>query len=414
MPPPYDDPDDTQSYSHERGAAMNFKMILALLTRQEKRSLVFILLLLLVLGCIELVGVGSLGPFIAVVSNPGMIHSNSYLDAVYAWLNLESDNSFIILFGILVIIVLALSNVCLALINYILYRYSARRSHALAMRLLEKYLRQPYIFYLNVNTSELSKTILGDVSGFINGVLFRFLSLISSAIIVLAIFILLIAVNPVLAIVISVVLGLAYILIFTAVRKFLARKGAERNAYNTLKYKYINETFGGIKDIKILGKERVFLNFFSEPSRRSAMSDAAVEIVGDLPKYVIETIAIGGIIGIMVLMIRLGARVDHFLPMLTVYAFGAYRLLPQLQKMFRSVSSIKYNYPVVENLYKYITGLPDGAPLTTDDSPRMAFNNAVKMENISFSYPATDRDIIRNQSITIARNTSIALVGATG
>ncbi|GHV07099.1 ABC transporter ATP-binding protein [Spirochaetia bacterium] len=393
---------------------MNFRLIPALLTAAERRRLVLVLILLLVMGFIELVGIGSLGPFIAVVSNPQMIHTNTYLNSVYTYFNFTSDSRFIVAFGIAVVIVLALSNFCLAGINLVIQRYSNNRRHSIAMRLLEKYLRQPYVFYLNAKTSELSRNILGDVGNFVSNVLLALLQLISGSIISLSIFILLIVINPLLALIVSAVLGFSYVIIFFMVRKILARKGAERTVQNALKHKYVNEIFGGIKDIKILGKEHVFLNFFSGPSQKSAQSDAASEVINDLPKHLIETIAIGGIIGVIVILIHSGATIESFLPVLTVYAFGAYRLLPLLQRMFRAFASIKYNFSIVENLYRDFKTLPEGAALSSENTPRMDFHSAIKLENIIFSYPNTEKNIIKNQSLCIASNTSVALVGATG
>ncbi|WP_052297660.1 ABC transporter transmembrane domain-containing protein [Leadbettera azotonutricia] len=247
---------------------MKFHLILSLLDKREKRQLIFIFLSLLIMGFVELLGIGSIGPFISIVSNPQIIYSNVYLNKIYTFFNFTSDNDFIIVSGILVIIVLALSNLFLSLINFIIYYYCGKRQHSIAMRLMEKYLRQPYIFFLNINTAELSRNILGDVGTFVRNELINLLQLISSSIIALAIIILLIIMNPLLALIISMVLSVSYIVIFTITRKFLSRKGKERSVYNTLKYKYINETFGGIKDIKILGKEKVFLKFFSEPSKK--------------------------------------------------------------------------------------------------------------------------------------------------
>jgi ABC-type multidrug transport system fused ATPase/permease subunit len=393
---------------------MNFKLILALLTAYEKRHLVLVLILTLIMGFVELIGIGSLGPFIMIVSSPQIIHTNTYLNFAYTYFNFASDNSFIIAFGITVVIILAISNFCLAVINYITQRYSTNRRHSIAMRLLERYLRQSYIFYLNVNTAKLIRTVLNDVAIFVNGVLLSLLQLISGSIVSLSIFVLLIIINPLLAVIISLVIGLSYIIIFSIVRKILARKGAEQIRYNTLKHKHIFEVFGGIKDIKILGKETVFLNFFSGPSQKSARNDAVSEVINDLPKYLIETIAIGGIVGVIVILIHSGAKIESFLPILTVYAFGAYRILPLLQKIFRSFASIKYNYSFVENLYRDFTTLPEGASLSSEGTPRMDFRTAIKLENITFAYPNAEKDIIKNQSITIASNTSIALVGATG
>jgi ABC-type multidrug transport system fused ATPase/permease subunit len=390
------------------------KLILSLLDKHEKSKLIVVFFAMLVMGVIELVGIGSIGPFISVVSNPDIIRTNSYLDKVYTYFNFSSDNSFIVFIGIAVIAVLFFSNFFLACVYFIINYYSGKRRHSMAMRLFEKYLRQSYIFFLNTNTAELSRNILGDINTFIDKILITSLNLISSLIICLAIIILLIIINPLLSLIISAIIGASYFIIYSIVRKFINKIGLERSVQNTLKYKYVNETFGGIKDIKILGKERVFLNLFSGPSKKFAMNDVKNEIIGEIPKYLIETIAIGSILCVIIVMIKGGSKMEEFLPVLTIYAFGAYRLLPSLQKIFRAVSNIKYHFKIIDNLSRDYNTLPDGAPLDIDDIPRMQFEREIKLENIVFLYPNTNKDIIKNQNLIIKNNTSIALVGSTG
>jgi ABC-type multidrug transport system fused ATPase/permease subunit len=388
--------------------------ILSLLGKRERGKLVVVVFAMLVMGVIELVGVGSIGPFISIVSNPDVIHTNIYFNKAYVYFNFSSEKSFIVFAGIAVIAVLAFSNFVLACVNFVINYYSGKRRHSMAMRLFEKYLRQPYIFFSNTNTAELSRNILGDINTFVDRILVTSLNLISSSIICLSIVILLIIINPLLSLIVSSVIGASYLIIYSIVKKYVNKIGLERSVQNTLKYKYVNETFGGIKDIKILGKEQVFLNLFSGPSKKFAMNDVKNEIISEIPKYIMETIAIGGILCVIIVMVHGGAEMEDYLPVLTIYAFGAYRLLPSLQKIFRAVSNIKYHFKIIDNLNTDYNTLPDGAPLKSDDAPRLQFDREIKLENIVFSYPNANKDIIKNQSLVIKNNTSIALVGSSG
>ncbi|MDR0644368.1 MAG: ABC transporter ATP-binding protein/permease [Treponema sp.] len=392
----------------------DFGKILSLLNKREKRKLVFVVFILLIMGFIELVGVGSIGPFVSIISNPTMIHTNPYLQKAFDFFHFFSDINFIITFGIAVAVMLAVSNVCLAFINYLLYSYTGKRNYSISMRLFEKYLHQPYIFFLNTNTADLSNNILNEAATLVNGVLLNFLNLISSGVISLSIIALLFMVQPILALVISVVFSLAYILIFYTVRKFLDRKGKERYMLNMLKHKYVNETFGGIKDVKILGKEKVSLNLFKDPTRRVARNNAISETVGDVPKFLLETIAFTGIIGVIVVLMKGGAKIDEFLPSLTIYAFGAYRLMPGLQKMYRCFTNLRYYRAIIDKFYNILVELPEGTEFSADDTPRLPFKKNIRLENIIFSYPGSEREVIKGQSLVIEANTSIALVGATG
>jgi ABC-type multidrug transport system fused ATPase/permease subunit len=391
----------------------NFKLIVELLEKREKKQLVLVLFVLLVMGFIELLGVGSIGPFIAIISNAALIHSNAYLQKAYVFFNFSSDAYFIIAFGIAVVAIIALSNFSLAVIHYMIYIYTGNRNHSLAMRLLEKYLRQPYVFFLNTSVNVISANIGSEVGGFVNNILLNLLNLISNVIIALAIIVLLVLVNPILALTVSVLFSFIYIIIFYTVRKFLDRKGKERYNYNILKGKYVGEAFYGIKDVKILGKEKVFMKLYKEPSKRMARVNAVSETIGELPKFFLEIIAFGSIVGIVIVMISLGKPLDEFLPSLTIYAFGAYRLLPSLQKIYRCFTGLRYNRATLDRIHSALIGLPDGDPLP-EDAPRMDFRKNIKLENIVFSYPNSEKNIIKNQNLLIKANTSIALIGATG
>jgi ABC-type multidrug transport system fused ATPase/permease subunit len=366
------------------------------------------------MGFIELLGVGSIAPFISIASNPQVIHTNTYLKKIYTFFNFTTDTSFIIFFGILVIAVFTLSNLSLVGINFIIHIFSGRRRHSISMRLFEKYLRQPYIFFLNTNSAILIKSILSDVTTYVVDELICLLQLVASSIICVSIIILLIALNPYLAVITSLSLGLIYIFIFSAIRKFLSRIGEERSVQDVFRYKYINEAFGGIKDIKIIGKEKNFLSFFSLPSKKYASSDAIYSSIIDTPKHIIETIAIGGMLTVIIFMLLAGKNITDFIPILTVYALGAYRLLPQLQKIFRSVTSIRYHFYAVENLHSAFQKTPPGIEIGAGNIPKLEFHSSIKLMDVSFSYPNTEKAIIKNQNLLIKSNTSIAFVGPTG
>ncbi|MDR0707403.1 MAG: ABC transporter ATP-binding protein/permease [Treponema sp.] len=394
----------------------DFKLIFDILDSREKKQLGFIFLLILAMGFIELIGVGSIGPFMAILSNAGMIHSNVYLEKVYSFLHFSSDTQFIITFGIAVVIILALSNLSLAFIHYVLYSYTGKRNHSISMRLFEKYLKQRYTFFLNINAASITQQILTEVNNFISNILLNVLNLIASLVISVAVVILLIIVNPFIALSVSAIFSLLYILIFYTIRKFLDRKGKERYALSVLRNKYVLETFGGIKDVKILGKEKIFLDLFSVPSKRVARSNAINDTVSELPKFLLETVAFGSIVGIIIIMIAMGRRIDDFLPSLTVYAFGAYRLLPNLQKIYRCFTGLRYHRATLDKLHRTLVELPEGVPLS-NGIPRLDFHNSIRLENIAFSYPnaeKAEKRVIKNQSLHIKANTSVALVGSTG
>jgi ABC-type bacteriocin/lantibiotic exporter with double-glycine peptidase domain len=388
-------------------------LILKLLTRKEKSRLVIIFIAQLATGFIELVGIGSVGPFISLISNQQMIHENQYLNFAYNYFHFTSDRDFIIFFGVIVIICIVVSNLVIAVVTAVNFYYSEKKRYSITMRLFEQYLRQPYIFFLDHNSALLIRN-LENVNRFVD-VLANFLNLVSCSIISLCIIGLLIFLNPLLALIVSAALGIMYSAIFGALRNFLNKRGAEQQHYAFLRLKYISEAFGGIKDIKILKKERVFLDYLRPPLLKYAKNDAHKTVVNELPRFLIESTAIGGMVLVILVMITSGSKIEQFLPVLTIYAFGAYRLLPLLQRIFRASTSIKYSFPAVEILYNDLATLPPGGELLYDrEIAALPFNSEIRLEGITFSYPNARRVIINDINLTIRHNTSAAFVGPTG
>ena len=392
------------------------KLILSLLTKREKRQLIFVFFAILILGFMELVGIGSIAPFMSVVTNPDLIESNGYLNWAYQQFHFISHTDFIVSFGFWVIVLLALSNIVRTGVTFLINVYSGQRQHSIAIRLMKRYLGQPYLFFLNANSADMAKKILSDIHQYVIGVLSSSLTFLANFVVALFIVVLLFVMNPLIALIVSLTLCTSYILIFLMVQRYMGRKGKEQVKANFLKYKYVSEAFGGIKDLKLLGREDVFLQLFSRVSKQYAMNDAYQNVVRDIPKYLLETIAFGGILGMIIIMIKSGNQVDTFLPLVTVYAFGGYRLLPALQRIFSLLSSIRYSFSIVKALSQDYREMVDPLVVNREVSGEIFSppGGEICLNNINFRYPNTQADVVRIQSLKIRANTSVGFVGATG
>ena len=182
----------------------------------KKTYLIFIGIVLM--GFIELIGISSIAPFIAVVLEPDMIHENIYLSYAYRFLSANNSEEFIAILGISVVIALLVSNILQVFINWQIIHFTNVQTYRLSVRLLDKYLNEPYSFYLNKNPSEMSKNILSEVARGVHGVVLQVMTVISKAIVVIFIFILLLWLDPLTAIVSVLTLGVAYGLIHHIVK----------------------------------------------------------------------------------------------------------------------------------------------------------------------------------------------------
>ena len=400
-----------------------FKKTLQLLSKEERRQLYLLFFAMAVMGLIEVAGIASIAPFLAVVSDPEVVQTNPYLNWAYTTFPFETENQFLFVTGLLVLFVLIFSNAFSAFTTWLSLRFSWMRNHTISKRLLERYLAQPYVFYLNRNSADLAKNLFSEVQQVVTGIMVSGANLVARLLVTLFIAIFLFIIDPVLAVVSGLVLGGAYAFIYVLVRKRLKLYGEARVTANTARYKVADEAFGGIKDVKVLGREQVFLNDYEEPSREFATYQAAQQVIAQLPRYLLEVIAFGGILMILLYLLATEGNLNQVIPLLGLYAFAGYRLMPAVRQIFQGVTSLRYNARALSDLHDDITELtavepdweidPGGNGAIKDVEP-LAFKERISMEDVVFQYPGAAEATIRGMSLEINHKDSVAFVGPTG
>ena len=398
---------------------MNYiKMLFELLSKNEKRKLILVFIGVLALGILELAGIGSLMPFLTVASNPEMVQTNAYLSWAYVTFGFESTNSFLFALGIGAVLFILVSNAMKALVFYMNKRYTAMRHHHLSLRLFKHYLYRPYAYFLNKNTSELMKNILGEVQTVINGALMPLLSLVTSVVITVLIITMMIIIEPVLALITFLVIGSIYGLIYIVVKSHLNILGKRRLEANRLRFKKVAEALGGIKDVKILGREEYFIKDFKPPSIENAKVQVISALIGSIPRYVLEVIAFGGILLVILYLMYTMGNFQEAVPVIGLYAFAAYRMLPSVQKIFADIAKIRTNLPVVELIHKNLGDWKEEEArikaLQKSNSVPIAFEKELILDSILFTYPGVESPVIKDQTFVIKKNTTVGLVGPTG
>jgi len=385
-----------------------------LFTESELKKLILLFVGILIMALLEVVGVASIAPFMAVISTPEMIHENSYLSALYTLFNLNSNNEFTILLGVGIIALLLLSNSSQAFITWKITYFTQMLQHRLQVRLLQQYLAQPYSFYLRSNTSELGKNILNEVSSGISGVVLQSMLVLSKAIVTLSIFGLLLFLDPIVAIIATTVLGGAYWTIFRLVKNRLNIIGTQRTKATFKTFKTANEAMSGIKEIKLRNSEKEFINRFIAPSEELAHYAAQNTLISSIPRYLLEVIAFGGIIVITISIIATqGTDSKTIIPMISLYAMAGYRLMPALQQIYGGVTNIKYNMPAFNILIKDFSR-PIGKGAKQVEQPPVVFSKKIEMREVSFSYQKSDLPVLNKIDLNMEHNTTVGLVGATG
>ena len=389
----------------------------ALLSPSHRRGLLVLATLMLLSAIFEMAGIASIMPFMSMVADPGIVDHNHWLSLTYHRFGFDSPRSFMIFLGFVVLEVLFLSNLIAALTVWSILRFSFTAGRDLAQKMFSVYLNHPYVFFLNRNSSELVQNTLFEMGRTVNNVLIPLLTILARSTIALSILILLFSVNPSLALVAGTLLGGAYGLVYFGVRKTLARSGQEISRENARRTQVAYETFGGIKDIKILGREKTFFDLFQKPVERYALLQAQTQMISLLPRYALETMAFGGIIGIVLYLLSTGENLSTTLPLISLYALAGYRLMPALQQIFANWSTVRFNISAVERISRDIEALPENAQKQEVPPPatrRLSLQTAIELDRVTFHYPGREEAVLDDLSLVIPARTSIGLVGSTG
>lgn len=364
---------------------------------------------IVLMACLEVVGIAAIQPFLSLITNPEGIQDNRVLNWLYTLFSFQSTQSFVVFMGVLALALMVTSNLFSLFMNWVLVRFAWLKNHSLSQRLLAQYLGKPYTFFLERNTSEMGKNILAEVQQVVNGLLVPGMLTLANLIVVTFILIFLILLNPLRAIIMAVALGAGYVLVYSLLQRRMARYGDESVQANKQRFQLASEALNGVKEIKLLGRENAFLGNFAKVSKLFSTRMAFGEVLSNSPRYVLDTIAFGTILTIMIVMYT--QNPGQVIPVVGVYAFAGYRLMPALQQIYRHITKARFHTSVLAAIKR---DLETGTITFPDATERLAFEEKLELKNISFKYPTAKAALLEDLSLTIQRNTSVAFVGATG
>ena len=392
-----------------------FKKILFLLTRKERKSAAILLIMILIMALLDMIGVASILPFMAVLTNPDIIETNIILNRIFVasnTLGVENNQQFLFALGVFVFVLLVASLVFKALVTYMQLSFIQMREHSIGKRFVEGYLNQSYSWFLSRHTADLGKTILSEVGLVVGRGMKPLIQLIAKGMIAIAIISLLIIIDPKLALISGLSLGIVYLLIYKFTISHLNKIGKERLKNNQIRFTVVSEAFGAAKEIKVSGLEQVYSKRFSDSSKIYAKNMASAAAIGQLPRYMLEILAFGGImLLILYLMLQKGSFNDA-LPVVSLYVFAGYRLMPALQQIYASFTTLSFIRPSLNALSEDLKNLKPTN--SNQDQGVLQLNKSITLKNIHYNYPNTSRTSLKDINISIPAKTTAGIVGTTG
>jgi len=393
-----------------------YRKLLDLLTPRERRVFYLLIAMIVVMGIVEMLGVASILPLMFVLRRPEVIDTNATLSWLYTGLDFSSHQNFQIFLAGLVFVIVVFGMIFKAVTSYATYHFTMMRSYTISSRMLNGYLFQPYSWFLNRHSAGLGAAVLGEVQKVVSMALLPAMKFITYSVVVITLVTLLVVVRPGVAIFAAGTVGGIYALLYASVRRYLNRMGKERHHLNEQRYRIVGEAFGGMKDVKLLGLEAYFTGRFRGPAQRIALYDAISMIIREVPRYVIEAMAFGGLLGfILYLLITGDGSLASVVPILTVYAFTAIRLFPALQRVYTSIGQMRFAKATLDKLHHdFMTIAANTRSRPVRKAPALHLDARLELHDVHFAYPQAERQALQGLSLAIAARSTVGIVGGTG
>ena len=392
-----------------------FKKLLFFLTPHERKLAGLLLIMIMFKALIDMIGVASILPFMAVLTNPSLIETNFILNTMFqvsSLFGVEDNQQFLLVLGALVFVLLVVSLAFKALTTYVQLRFIQMREYSIGKRLLEGYLHQPYSWFLSRHSADLGKNILSEVQQIIGNGFNPLMAVITQVMVAIALITLLIIADPKLALIVGFSLTTVYGLIFYFVRNYLNRTGEERLKNNQLRFTAVSEAFGAAKEVKVGGLEETYIKIFSNSSQIFARTQASAKVIGLIPSYILEAIAFGGILLIILYIMNKTGSFNSALPIVSLYVFAGYRLIPALQAIYSSFTLLTFIRPSINKLYKDLKNLK---PFNRNqDHGILSFNKLIALKKIHYNYPNTEQIALKDISLNIPAKSTVGIIGTTG
>jgi ABC-type multidrug transport system fused ATPase/permease subunit len=382
-----------------------------LLSKKFKNQL-FILIFLMFIGMIfEMLGLGILVPLLSIIVDDNIENKAPIIIKIIILLG--SPQHFKLIMGALITLVIfyLIKTVYLAYLGLIQSRFVANLSANLADRLFIGYLKQPYSFHLQTNSAKLISNIQVEVTQFTlltQSTMYLILELST----VIGVAFVLFLTNPFGATCVSILLGVSAIVFHRVTKKYIKKLGVNRQLHSEKMNQHLLQGLGGVKDIKLLGREQYFFKEFSDHNINLSEIVSKITTLNLLPRLYLELLAVIGLAVVIFLMILQGNSINGIVPVLGVFVAAAFRMIPSIFRIMSSVQNIKYSEPVINTLYHEFNTINYSNDVRTEK--KLIFNDIINIKNVSFKYEGSNVHIFKNISLEIEKGQSVGFIGSSG
>ena len=386
-------------------------------SREQKIKLALLFVMIVVGTFAELFGVTSILPIIQVATEPGAEHQNLLIGLCIRLFHCTETAELLFALAFVILVIFVVKNVYIVFMYAMQYKFIFNNQYRLASRLMSAYIRKPYVFHLSKNSAELQRNINVDTNQFF-AVVLNSLQIVIDIMLIAVLFIYLIFTDVTMTLVsMTFVLGFmaAYYVFSKKKIRILGDQGHE--AYARM-IQYANQSFDGIKEIKVSGKERFFEKAYADEYYKYMQANKKQNIYTSIPKYLLETVAIGGIMLVIMVKAYSGEDLASLVSNLSVFAVAVFKLVPSANRINGSINGVLFQLPSVDTIYRDLHEIEDMEKEPSANEGKAAadikFEKELTIEKLWYRYPGSEKYVLEDAALQIPKGCAAAFVGESG
>jgi len=396
------------------------KKLNSILDKGQKIRIAGLMVMILIGGLLETAGVSLVLPLISAILDEDSFSRNEYVIWFKQLVGVESTRGVIYIILICLAGMYIIKNSYLILLTYLQSRFVNKNRSRCTTNLLSQFLHRPYEYYLYAETSVIIRTIYGDMDNVFN-LLLQCMNLAAELVVSVCLGIFLLVVDIKMMIVIVGLLGAVTLLIMKVIKPRLSRVGDNAREAQAGQYKWILQPVTGIKDVKVYNKEEFCTKTYNKSAVEYAGYQVQNNVLTNLPRLLIETVAIVGILAYLGVSMAAGVEMSTLMPLVSAFALAAMRLLPSVNRVNTYMANIAYYEPALNYIYENVDTkamreqeLIDANREANPNTKQITIKDEIKLNNITFAYPNTEKNIFDNANMLIPVGKSVGVMGPSG
>jgi ABC-type multidrug transport system fused ATPase/permease subunit len=393
------------------------KLIFQLINSKEKKKLSFIILLMIFAAFLETVGIGLIIPAISILINgtDGFLNIKIF-ESFKQIISNFSDKELALYLFVALFLIFFIKSIFLAILYHIQYKFSSSVLERISKEIYSKIVMQPYSLFFQKNSSKYLNTLTNESKIFIDSCLEPFLLVSAELIIFFFILVFLIIIEPIGSLLVIFTLSSAMIIFYFFTKNKTRHWGLQRQIYEEKLLKNMQETFHGIKEIKIFNVTKFIFSIFIQNLFKTVEARRKMNFILQLPRMWLEIIAVFTMVAVVVVSLIFSNDISGVIPILAVFSAAAFRIIPSANRILIATQNLRYGFASAEKLIENIRDIDDSYKGYDATSKNFDVKNFEKLEmkNISFNYESPNKKIFNNLNFSLKKGECIGIVGTTG